>query len=324
MPRKIDWDSQVGRRLKLRDLHLFSAVVQCRSMAKAAAHLGISQPAVSEVIADLERTLGVRLFDRSSQGVQPTMYGQALLKRSVAAFDELKQGIRDIEFLSDPTSGELRIGCGMALSATILPPIIHQFSQKYPRVAVQVSEVPAPAQELSGLRARSYDLILGRWRMPFVRDSVEDELNVEVLFDDPLVVAAGPKNRWTSRRKIDLAELVDEPWIMTPPPIWNYTEMAEIFRTRGLPMPRINLMTASVPLRTYLLANGAFVTAVPKSLADCYSLKILPIVLPARHWPVVIVTLKNRTLSPVVERFIVQVRETTKSMRERRRKSGKQ
>jgi DNA-binding transcriptional LysR family regulator len=100
--------------------------------------------------------------------------------------------------------------------------------------------------------------------------------------------------------------------------------MAEIFRTRGLPMPRINLMTASVPLRTYLLANGAFVTAVPKSLADCYSLKILPIVLPARHWPVVIVTLKNRTLSPVVERFIVQVRETTKSMRERRRKSGKQ
>src|SRR5215469_13191009 len=110
MVRKIDWESQIGRRMKLRDLHVFSTVVQRGSMAKAAAHLGISQPAVSEVIADLEHTLGVRLFDRHPQGVEPTRYGQALFKRGLAAFDELKQGIRDIEFLSDPTSGELTIG----------------------------------------------------------------------------------------------------------------------------------------------------------------------------------------------------------------------
>jgi len=90
MPRIIDADSQIGRRLKLRDLHLFFTVIQRGSMAKAAAHLGISQPAVSEVIADLEHTLGVRLFDRNPQGVEPTRYGQALLKRGLAAFDELK------------------------------------------------------------------------------------------------------------------------------------------------------------------------------------------------------------------------------------------
>ena len=93
MPRKIDADSQIGRRLKLRDLHLFFTVVESRSMAKAATLLGISQPAVSEVIADLEHTLGVRLFDRSTRGVEPTNYGVALLKRGRAAFDELKQGI---------------------------------------------------------------------------------------------------------------------------------------------------------------------------------------------------------------------------------------
>jgi DNA-binding transcriptional LysR family regulator len=82
MPRKLDSDSQIGRRLKLRDLHLFFTVVQHGSMAKAASQLGISQPSVSEVIADLEHTLGARLFDRRPRGVQPTMYGDALLTRT--------------------------------------------------------------------------------------------------------------------------------------------------------------------------------------------------------------------------------------------------
>ena len=91
MLRKIDWESQIGRRLRLRDLHVFSTVVQRGSMAKAAQQLGVSQPAVSEVIADLEHALGVRLVDRSAQGVSPTIYGSALLRRSVAVFDELKQ-----------------------------------------------------------------------------------------------------------------------------------------------------------------------------------------------------------------------------------------
>src|SRR5262245_17084426 len=120
MLRKIDWESQIGRRLKMRDLHVFFTVAQRGSMAKAAAQLGVSPPTVSEVIADLEHGLGVQLFDRTAQGVEPTMYGRALLKRGLAAFDELKQGIRDIQFLADPTVGELQIGCPEAIAA-ILP-----------------------------------------------------------------------------------------------------------------------------------------------------------------------------------------------------------
>ena len=111
MARKIDWESQIGRRLKLRDLHAFLTAVQRGSMSKAARQLGVSQPAVSDAIADLEQALGVRLLDRRPQGIEPTMYGDALLRRSAAVFDELKQCIRDIEFLGDPTAGELRIGC---------------------------------------------------------------------------------------------------------------------------------------------------------------------------------------------------------------------
>jgi len=92
----IDWESRIGRRLGLRDLHVFVTVVQRGSMAKAAQQLNVTQPAVSKVIADLEHTLGVRLLDRRPQGVAPTIYGQALLKRGSAVFDELKQSmVRD-------------------------------------------------------------------------------------------------------------------------------------------------------------------------------------------------------------------------------------
>src|SRR5262245_31899494 len=107
---KTSSETRISRRLRFRDLQVLFAVVQCGSMAKAAAELGVTQPAVSEVIAELEDAFGVRLFDRSPQGAVPTIYGRALLKRGIAAFDELKQGIRDIEFLADPTNGEGRIG----------------------------------------------------------------------------------------------------------------------------------------------------------------------------------------------------------------------
>src|SRR6202167_3703705 len=98
MARKIDWEGRIGRRLKLRDLHVYFAVVECGSMAKAAARLRVAQPTVSEIIADREHTFGVRLLDRFARGVEPTVYGRALLKRGIAAFDELKQSTRDIAF----------------------------------------------------------------------------------------------------------------------------------------------------------------------------------------------------------------------------------
>src|SRR5215510_8587889 len=125
MPRTtIDWEARIGRRLGVRDLHVFETVVQCGSMAKAAQHLNVTQPAVSKAIGDLEHTLGVRLLDRRPQGVELTIYGRALLKRSNAVFDELKQGIKDIEFLADPTAGEVRFACHDSVAAAVVPLIM--------------------------------------------------------------------------------------------------------------------------------------------------------------------------------------------------------
>src|SRR5919198_2837006 len=106
----MQWSDRIGRRIKLRDLHVLQAVAHAGSMTKAADRLAISVPGVSKAIADLEHTVGVPLLDRSPQGVAPTTYGLAPLHRSLAAFDELRQGVKDIEFLADPTAGEIRVG----------------------------------------------------------------------------------------------------------------------------------------------------------------------------------------------------------------------
>jgi len=313
MPRKLDSDSQIGRRLTLRDLHCFLTVVQQGSMAKAAAQLGISQPSVSEVIADLEQALDARLFDRRPRGVEPTPYGKVLLKRTRAVFDELRQGVGEIEFLSDPSVGEVRIACPAAAMAAFLPHLFQKFSKAYPNVVLRVSEVLAVAS-YSGLRERVHDLHVEWCVPPFSRDDAGNDVDVEYLFDDHLVIVAGLHSRWARRRKIDLAELHAEHWMLGPPNTANYAHVAEAFRARGLAMPKIALETLSVPLRIHLLVNGPFIGALPKSLASQSLVKILPIELPLRPWPFAIFTLKDRTLSPAVDRFIAHLRDFTRAM----------
>src|SRR3954452_12343300 len=136
MGRKMNRVEQISRRLKLRHLNVLAAVAQWGSMAKAARHLSITQPVVSKAIAELEVMLGVRLLDRGPQGVEPTLYGRALLKRSVAIFDDLRTSVSEIEFLADPTAGELRIGAMEAISAGILPTLIDRLARQYPRIAI--------------------------------------------------------------------------------------------------------------------------------------------------------------------------------------------
>ena len=312
---KIGSEEHVGRRLKFRDLKVFFTVVQFGSMAKAAAQLGLTQPAVSDIVAGLEHMFAVRLFDRNPKGVEPTIYGRALLARGLAAFDELRQGIRDIEFLSDPTAGELKIGCPGSVAAAILPTAIERFSRRYPRVVLNFDEVPAPSTDFPGLRERKYDLVLARIAPPLIE---EEDLNVEILFQDPLVVAADMHSRWARRRKIDLAELLDAPWILTAPHSWVYLSVAEAFQARGLAMPKISLAAPSALLRVHLLATGPFVTALPSSVlrlnAGRHSLKVLPVDLQIRGYPVAILTLKNRVLSPLVALFVEHIREVAKSM----------
>jgi DNA-binding transcriptional LysR family regulator len=308
-----EWDNRIGRRLRLRDLHILSVVVEHGSMAKAAAHLAMSQPAVSEAIASLENALQVRLLDRHSTGIEPTVYAHALLRRGHVVFDELRQSIRDIEFLADPTAGEVRVASSELFAAGLLPSAIAEVASAHPGIAVRVTQANTATLDFRELRDRTVDLVIARMHAP-----LEDEtLHVEHLFQDRHLVVAGAGSAWARRRKIALADLVNERWIFPPTRVIR-AMIAEAFSAHGLDMPRETVTAGSLLLRKHLLATGGYLDVLPDSVlrynARAWGLKPLPVDLGVKPRWVAIVTLKNRLLSPVVEVFVEHLRSVARSM----------
>jgi DNA-binding transcriptional LysR family regulator len=304
------WADRIGRRLKLRDLHVLSSVVQWGSMAKAAQHLAVSQPVVSAAIADLEHAVGVRLLDRSRRGVEPTIYGRALLKHGAIAFDALKEGVREIEFLADPTAGELRIGCPEWIAAGLLPVVIDRILQKYPRIIFHVDQTITATRDFRELRQKSQDLAIGWLTTPFN----EEDLHVDILYQDQPCVVAGVRSPWSRRRKIEIGELIDEAWQLSA-----LNEMQ--LRESGVKIARPQIVSFSYHLRSSLLATGRYLSLMPQSLLQFNglrsSLKALPVKLSIEPRPVAIITLKDRTPNPVAGIFVECTREVVKSIKAR-------
>lgn len=308
----MQWTDRLGRRLKLRDLRILLAVVQRGSMAKAAAELAISQPAISKTISDMEHTLGLRLLDRSRNGIQPTVYGHALARRGLAIFDELKQGVEELEFLADPTKGRLNIGSTESIAAGLLPAVIERFSREHSGVHLNVVQAVISTLHYRELRERSIDLLLGRIPANFA----EDDLEAEVLFNDQVVVVAGERSRWTRVRGLKLTDLAEAPWILPPADTLPGSLAIDLFRAAGIDMPPAPVTTLSIHLCCQLTATGHFVTTLPTSIlrfnGKNLALKVLPVRLPIQLRPVGVVTLKNRTPNPVARLFIECVRGVVK------------
>jgi DNA-binding transcriptional LysR family regulator len=309
----MDWTDRIGIRLKLRDLHILLAVVEWGSMAKAARHLAVSQPVVSRAIAELEQELGVRLLDRTPQGVVPTVYGRTVLNRGLAVFDELRGSVEDIRFLSDPTAGELRIGSTQAVAGGLLAAILDRLTAQRPRIAFHVKLGDAAMLHYHELRERNVDLLFGR-----VVELKEDDVNAEVLFEDRLYVVAGADNPWTRRRKVSLKDLVHEPWTLPPTDSYVGGLITEAFRASGLALPHINVASYGMQLQGGLLGTGHFLSILPGSFLSvsgkALGFKALPIELPIPPRPIGIVTLKDRTLSPLAALFIDCARTLSKAL----------
>jgi len=313
---KMEWESRLGRRLRIRDLYILSTVIRCGSMAKAAQELAMTQPAVSGAIANLEHVVRVRLLDRNPRGITPTIYSDALLRRAATVFDELKQSVHDIELLANPASGLVKVGCAESFMAGLLPAIIETLSREYPKIIIHADYAEHVTTEFRELRERTVDLIIGRISEPFAHN----DLQVEPLYEENYHVVVSRHSAWARRRRIDLADLAAEPWLHMPPDNVISVLIARAFQKQRIEVPRERVASLSMHLRCHLVANAGFVTIMPNSMlrfnADRWGLKALPIDLGVRSRKVSIITLKNRTLSHVVELFIEQARATSKVMRQ--------
>lgn len=282
-------------------------------MAKAAERLAISRPVISRTIANLEHTLGVTLLDRTARGIEPTMFGEALLRRGTAVFDELRQSVEEIGYLTDPQAGELRIASTEVWAAGLVPAAIERLSRRLPRLRVRLEQGTA-AHQFNLLRERRCEIVISRLLM----ETPDSDIEMEPLFYEPLVVVAGPQSPWARRRKLALSELVDAPWILSTLEAESSSPFVKAFHAAKLPIPAPTIFSNSLHLRINLLATGRYLTLVPGSALrfgpGTNLLKPLPVALPRWHLPTGIFTLKGRTLSPVAQVFAECVRDIARPL----------
>ena len=312
----MQWADRIGHRIKLRDLHVLISVAQTGSMTKAAEGLAISVPVVSKAISDLEHTLGVRLLDRSAQGVEPTPYGRALLDSSVAAFDELRQGVKHIEFLADPRAGEVRVGCPVTMATGFVSGVIDRFCGEVSahRRSPVGGRISRDLRRSRGAQSRSGDCR----NVPAAQrgalecgDSVPRAVRGRRRMSKQMGEAAEREARGADRRALDAAAL---------------GHPVRIGRGRGVPREWARGATGS---RRHILRSCAQPTGRNRTLPNRSApfhvevpspereVKILPIDLPTTRRPIGIITLKNRSLSPVARLFIACARELATRSRAR-------
>lgn len=311
------WSDRIGSRLKLRDLHIFMVVATAGTMGRAAAELAVSQPVISKAIADLEYALGVRLFDRSRRGVELTDYGRSLRDSSITVFDDLRQGVKRLEAIADPNSGEVRLGTTEPLATGFVSAALKKMVARYPRMNFHLVQGDLATLRTRDLRTRNIEFAVARILEPFS----QDEFAAEVLFNEPFVVVVGRNSKWAKQRRVGLADLVQERWVLPPLPVLLGT-IHGAFEAAGLQPPRPDVLTLSIHVHNNLLATGKFVSALPGSTfgsgADYLPLKILPIEMPTTFGPVAIVTLRGRALSPPAQRFTECLRELARREQQNR------
>ena len=310
----MDWSDRIGRRVRLRDLHIVLAVAEAGSMAKASAKLAISHPVVSKTISELEHTLGVNLFDRSSQGSSRRRMAGHCSRLPSMCSTICARGSNASNSSPTRRRANSRVGCPEIIQAGVLPAITEHFLRQHPRVQLRVIHADTALMQFDQLRKHNVELLIGRMPRPFV----EEDLVSEPLFDEPFSVVAGIESRWARRRQIELAELAEEAWVLPPPDSVPGVLIAEIFREHGLKQPRAGILTLSVQLTTTMIATGKFVGLLPGSVARFSAkrvgLKILPVKVPTVLGSVVVITVKNRTPSPLAQQFIRSARAVAKSI----------
>ena len=281
-------------------------------MGRASAELGISQPVISKTIADLEYVLPRQVARSQPTGVEPTIYGRALLRCGTDVFDDLRRAVKEVEFLLDPAAGELRIGCTEPLASGFVPFIIDRLSQKYPRATFHISPGDAVALQSRELRQRNVEIVV----IPITGLTLEQGTDLEVIFDDRHVIMASKNSKLARQRNLVLGDLIDETWILPPPDSTSGEYIAKSFRQADRP-PQAHVVSFSVPLHLHMLATGRFITSLPRSLlpfAKHLPLKQLAVKSPTLPRPVGIVTLKDRTLSPLAQIFIEHARTLAKAL----------
>jgi len=312
---------RLPRRLKMGELRVFVAVLEHRSFRKAAAALHITQPAVTKAIAGMEGVLGIKLFDRRADGVEPTVHGVAFAPHAAAIFNELRSAAQALDIVSSGATGTLHIGTVPMPGVAFLPIAIRNLVKAHPDIFVSVVE----ARELDlaeRLRKREIELAIFRSAL----FSPGDDLEVEVLFDERLCVLASKDHPLAARQRVTWRELLDHPWVLPPADSFFLNHVRRSLDQLGLELPRHVVESISIGFQYGMVLHGAMLSfgLRPQFTFSPHRnmLVQLPVDIPSITGSVCAATLRSRQGSPLARRLIEEIRSLVLERRPERSTRG--
>ena len=294
-------------RLKTRHLLLLLHLYEQRSVVRAAEAANMTQPAASKLLAEMEDMLGVQLFERHARGVEPTWYGQVLIRRARSALSEIGRAHDEIAALRAGRMGQASIGTVVNPGTTLVPQAIAAVKRDFPEILIRVEmdySRPLVAKLLDG----QLDIVIGRIMGP---EGV-GELEFEPLADEPHSVIVRTGHPLAERGKVNHADLVDYGWIMPPAASVLRNRLDSVFLEHGLSPPSSIVETSALPVIIHLLRHSDMLAALPAESVSPYlqtgQMQALPIDLGVRMDYFGIIRRRDQQLSPGAERVLGALR----------------
>ena len=233
----------------------FLAVAERGSLRAAARQLNASQPAISRNIQELERELGVVLFERSPSGVQLTPMGSVFLRRASAVRNELRLAQEELDQLRGETHGRLVVALSSAPHIALLPHALRTFRERYPQVTIEIRDATYPSVE-TDLKESRVDCYIG----PDPGDLAPD-LKREILFENTRKIFARKGHPLV--HATSLRELVNAEWITTSVTHIAEADLGPLFAAHGLPAPKLVMQAHSSLTYVIALANSDLLMMLP-------------------------------------------------------------
>ena len=309
--------------LKPRHLHLLVALDDFRNIGKAAGHANVTQPAISKALAELERGLGVKLFERSARGVNPTVYGECLIRHARTMLDQLAQTRDELRGLVTGTSGKVCIGALSSTVNTLLPQSLVLLKSRSPGTNVLVRE---NTQEvlLPDLWSGKLDLLIGRLPAMHATRGLEEK----ILFSQPVSIIAGRRHALTRRKTVDWEDLKNFPWVLPPVGSLLRDPVEKAFEEHGIPLPgnAVETISANVVARYVQLSDALAVMAsdVAKYYEELGVVSTLPIEFARQVPPIGIIWNRERPLSPSASEMMQCLEEVAAQIEAVRAATGRQ
>lgn len=300
-------------RLTVSHLRLVVAIAEANSLVGAAKRLNMTQPAVTKSLQAAELQLGVRLFDRTSSGMVPTIFGAALTEQARMVLSQLGHAVQQIQDLRDGTGGRIVIGTLLAASAMLLPMAITRMRKERPRLAVTILEGTNDVL-LPALRSGELDLVVGR-----LTDRPQGaDLQEEVLFRDIACVVARRGHPLEGRAQLRIADAMEWSWILPPKETILRHQVEKAFLIEGLNPPAPAVESVSLIMNQSLLIDSDYLSVWPWQVAtleeEAGRVAILSVSLSTTIGPVGITTRRDVLLSPAAEILIQTLREVAAEM----------